>query len=99
MSTTGARMVALSGLSGVSAKAHLMALAAGSTTGARLVARSGLATGTAMDHLMTDQGMPSVYSLYPPPMPEDDEPKWSTMDIVRLWLGADLSGLSAKPLQ
>jgi hypothetical protein len=56
MSTTSVRLVSLSGLSGVSAKAHLMALAAGSTTGARLVARSGLTTGTAMEHLMAEGG-------------------------------------------
>ena len=55
MSTASARLVSLSGLSGVTAAVHLAALAAsGATTGARLVAFSRLATATAAVHLMTD---------------------------------------------
>jgi hypothetical protein len=69
MSTTGARLASLSGLTGVSAKTHLMALAAGATTGERLVARSGLTTGTAMDHLMANQATTVITSNAGGPRP------------------------------
>lgn len=52
---TGDRLVALSGLSGVSASVHLISIKqAGSKAGDMLVSRSGLTTGTAMDHLISD---------------------------------------------
>ena len=51
--TTGARLASLSGLSGVSAGQHLIAIKqSGATSGEMLVSRSSLMTGTAMDHLM-----------------------------------------------
>lgn len=56
--TTGQRLVQLSGLSGVTAGQHLLAIRlAGLTTGAMLASRSGLGTGSAMAHLLA-QGTP-----------------------------------------
>lgn len=53
--TTGARLVQLSGLSGVSAATHLIAIKqSGSNAGDMLVSRSGLSTGSAMEHLISD---------------------------------------------
>ena len=53
--TTGARLVQLSGLSGVSAATHLIAIKqSGSNAGDMLVSRSGLTTGTAMEHLISN---------------------------------------------
>lgn len=53
MTTTAQRLTTLSGLSGVSAAAHLIAIKqSGTTAGAMLVSRSGLGTGSALDHLM-----------------------------------------------
>ena len=50
--TTGARLAELSGLSGVSAATHLLAIRlSGATAGAMLVSRSTLSTGTAIAHL------------------------------------------------
>ena len=54
MTTAAERLVFLSGLSGVSAGQHLLALASGSTSGAILVNYSGLPTGTAAEHLLQD---------------------------------------------
>ncbi len=45
-----------------------------------------------------DEVLPPVIPLAAPAMPDDDEPRWSTLDLCRLVLGADLSGLSARPL-
>ena len=57
MTTARARLVELSGLSGVSAGQHLVSISlAGVTSGARLVSRSGLATGTAAEHLLAGGG-------------------------------------------
>lgn len=49
------RLAYLSGLTGVSAGAHLLAIRlAGVNAGAMLVSRSGLPSGTAMQHLLAD---------------------------------------------
>ena len=51
--TTGARLAQLSGLSGVSAGAHLYAIRlAGSAAGAMLVSRSTLGSASALAHLL-----------------------------------------------
>jgi hypothetical protein len=51
--TTGARLVSLSGLSGVSAAAHLLAIRlSGATAGAMLVSRSTLGSASALEHLL-----------------------------------------------
>ena len=53
--TVAQRLTYLSGLTGVSAGAHLMAIRLGGTSaGAMLVSRSGLPSGTAMQHLLSD---------------------------------------------
>lgn len=56
MPTAAARLVELSGLSGVSAGAHLLAIGSGSTSGQILVSESPLGTATASEHLMADRG-------------------------------------------
>ena len=49
------RLAHLSGLTGVSAGAHLLAIRLGGTSaGAMLVSRSGLPSGTAEQHLLAD---------------------------------------------
>lgn len=56
---TGQRLVALSGLTGVSAAQHLLAIrVSGANAGEILVSRSALATGSAMDHLLSDVSPP-----------------------------------------
>jgi hypothetical protein len=61
MSTAAARLVELSGLSGVSAGAHLLAIGTGLTAAALLLSGSPLGTATAGQHLMADRG-----SIAPP---------------------------------
>lgn len=57
MTTAAERLAALSGLSGVSAGAHLLAIRiSGSMAGQILVSRSTLSTGSASDHLL-DSGV------------------------------------------
>lgn len=56
MPTAAARLVELSGLSGVSAATHLLAIGTGATAAALLVFGSGLETGTAAAHLLADRG-------------------------------------------
>lgn len=58
MTTASARLVELSGLSGVSAGAHLLAIKlSGSNAGAMLVSRSSLPTATAAQHLLDGGGV------------------------------------------
>lgn len=52
---TGERLVFLSGLSGVSAATHLLAIGLGATTGQALVDYSQLASATAEVHLLAEQ--------------------------------------------
>lgn len=53
MTTTAQRLATLSGLTGASAGAHLLAIRlAGVAAGQMLVSRSGLAVGSALEHLM-----------------------------------------------
>lgn len=58
--TAGERLIALSGLSGVSAAVMLQAIGSGATTGAALVNYSGLSSGTAAQHLLTDVSRETV---------------------------------------
>lgn len=76
MTAAGARLVSLSGLSGVSAGAHLAAIGAGTTAGSRLAAWSGLSGITAAAHLLTDHDVPPIappsgggsVHAHPPPL-------------------------------
>lgn len=53
MTTTAQRLATLSGLSGVSAAAHLIAIKqSGATAGSMLASRSGIGTGSAAQHLL-----------------------------------------------
>jgi len=52
--TAGARLVALSGLSGVAASVMMAGIGAGATVSAALVSYSGLVSGTAAQHLLVD---------------------------------------------
>ena len=56
MTTAAERLVALSGLSGVSAGTHLLAIGTGATAAQILVSESPLVTATAAEHLMADRG-------------------------------------------
>lgn len=77
--TAGERLAQISGLSGVSAAAMLLAIGTGATAGALLVDYSGLESGTAAEHLLTDASIvvpPQVSEAgagyYPYPLQIDD---------------------------
>lgn len=81
MTTTAQRLASLSGLAGVSAGAHLLAIRqAGAQAGPMLVSRSGLGVASALQHLLAALVVPS----------DDFETESSGGGHVSLsdWLGA-----------
>jgi hypothetical protein len=77
--TTGQRLVSLSGLTGVSAGAHLVALGStGSTAGELLVDASTLSTGSAIQHLLAIQQSTGTKELSASIVEQGDTPAATT---------------------